>query len=90
MSKAVEVLERFGAKDIEGYTLINNYGYTFTIDRIPFDVRFWANCYGCYIGKWQVSAKTREIDGIMYRPVYNQRKIKELEDALNNEVGDEC
>ena len=62
MSKIREALEAMGAKKIEGYVLINNYGYTFELDGVRYDARFWANCYGAYIGLWGVSPEHKEIE----------------------------
>lgn len=60
MDKGQALLERFGATDIKFYSLINNYGYTFRLDGVKHDIRFWANSYGCHIGKWSGGGK--EID----------------------------
>lgn len=48
------ILEKYGAENIKSYCLINNYGYTFKINGVKYDIRFWENCYGAYIGKWSV------------------------------------
>ena len=61
--RTVEILEAYGATDIEGYTLISNYGYTFKLNGIKCDARYWANCYGCALDKWDVTSITRGDDG---------------------------
>ena len=43
-----------GVTDIKLYTLVNNYGATFTKDGVKCDLRRWANCYGADCG-WGVS-----------------------------------
>ena len=43
-----------GVSEVKGYTLCNNYGWTFKKNGQTFDVRFWANCYGVYIGTYQL------------------------------------
>lgn len=82
-SREVMILEKFGAKNIEGYCLINNYGYTFEIDGKKYDARFWANCYGACLNVWIVdSLNKRKDDPRFYEPVAPELK-KEIEDALN-------
>lgn len=58
--KGRKILERHGATNIESYVLVSNYGYRFSIQDKKHDVRFWANCYGCYIGSWSCSIKEIE------------------------------
>lgn len=50
------MLQEIGCTDIERYTLVNNYGYTFTKGGIQYDLRYWNNCYGVYGGGWSVNA----------------------------------
>ncbi len=57
MSREIEILKKYGATNIEGYTLINNYGYTFQLGGRRFDARFWANCYGVALDEWQIDSK---------------------------------
>lgn len=54
MDIIVEILKRYGATDIEGYSLISNYGYTFFINGVKYDARFWANCYGAALNVWRI------------------------------------
>lgn len=42
------------ATNFKDYCLINNFGFTFEINNQKFDCRFWANCYGCYLGYWSI------------------------------------
>lgn len=60
IDKEKEVLKKHGAENVEGYSLINNYGYRYTIDGKKYDSRFWANCYGCALNTWSDGLK--EID----------------------------
>lgn len=55
-----------GVSDVVGYTLVNNYGWAFKKNGHKYDVRFWANCYGVYIGDYQLSAvdEAPEIKGV--------------------------
>lgn len=65
--KGKEVLERFGATNIEPYVLVSNYGYTYTLNGKNCDTRFWENCYGAYCGWWEGSNK--EVDEAMNKEV---------------------
>lgn len=40
--------------DIKPYTLINNYGVTFTKNGKKYDIRRWANLYGANMG-WGIT-----------------------------------
>ena len=48
-------LKSVGCKDIERYTLINNYGYSFIKDGVKYDLRNWLNCYGEAVDYWELS-----------------------------------
>lgn len=78
---AKEVLESFGATNIEGYCLISNFGYTFELDGKRYDARFWANSYGCAINLWDVMSLNEREDGF-YEPVDPELHEK-LNEALN-------
>ena len=78
--KIVEILEENGATDINGYSLINNYGYTFMLDGKKCDARYWANCYGCALDRWDVTSITQGDDG-KYIPLG-----KEVKDKLEHEM----
>ena len=54
MDKIEKALKDEGAENIEGYMLINNYGYTFDLKGNRYDARFWANCYGAALDYWEV------------------------------------
>ena len=56
---AVRTLEALKCKNIKSYELVNNYGYTFTLDDRKYDVRFWANLYGMSPNEWR-AMKCRE------------------------------
>ena len=51
---AVEVLEKYGAAEINGYDLCSNWGYTFILGGHKYDARFWANCYGACLDRWGI------------------------------------
>ena len=59
-------LEIIGAENIEPYTLISNYGFTFYIGEIKFDVRFWANNYGFELNEWRTHLATELADDEMF------------------------
>lgn len=50
-----------GVEDVKPYTLINNYGWTFTKNGKHYDLRRWVNCYGADLG-WQVFGTKAEED----------------------------
>lgn len=52
----LNVLKSNGAENIEGYVLVNNWGYTFEVSGVKYDARFWANCYGAAVNAWEVFA----------------------------------
>lgn len=79
----IERLQKYGAEEIKGYTLINNYGYTFKIDGIKYDIRFWANCYGAEINRWQIHPCTEGEGGMIMMPKELREKI---EAEFNEEV----
>ena len=82
-SAAVAVLEKHGATNIEGYCLISNFGYTFELDGKRYDARYWANCYGCALNRWQIhSLNWREDDPRFVYPV-DPELARKIEDDLN-------
>lgn len=83
-SEAKKVLEKHGATIIDGYMLINNYGWVFELGGKKYDARFWANSYGCELNVWGVtSMNRREDDQRLYEPIDPDLK-KELETELNS------
>lgn len=74
--EALDVLKDFGATDFKSYSLINNWGYTFKINGIKFDARFWENMYGFSPMKWGVHM-VDEYDE-KYKPL-----MEEIENELN-------
>ena len=91
-SKIVEVLEKYGATNIKGYCLINNYGYTFELDGAEYDARFWANCYGFSPMRWDIhggkeSGKCDAKETPFCIPMEKQLRDRIL--AELNEIGDE-
>lgn len=78
-----EVLAANGATDIELYSLVNNHGYTFALGGKHYDARFWANCYGTALNRWEVSCMDKREDDPRYvQPVEPELKAR-LEKALN-------
>lgn len=69
--EAVEIFIDYGCTNIKAYSLVNNYGYTFDYMGKHYDARFWANCYGVALNRW-------EIDGSN-----NNEALKEIENLLN-------
>lgn len=55
-------LELVGCVDIQTYTLVSNYGYTFSKGGVKYDLRYWENYYGVYGGGWHVSTSHHPID----------------------------
>ena len=49
-----------GVTEVEHYCLVSNYGWTFKKRGYTFDVRFWENCYGAYIGEYQLFSCSAE------------------------------
>ena len=52
--ECIEVLKEHNATDIESYTLVNNWGYTFKINDKKYDARFVENSYGFSPMRWEV------------------------------------
>ena len=61
-----EVLAANGATEIELYSLVNNHGYTFALGGKHYDARFWANCYGTALNRWEVSCMDKREDDPRY------------------------
>ena len=80
---AKEIINQFGAQDIKGYCLVNNYGYVFEKDGRRYDARFWANCYGASPMAWRVMTLRGDNEALPPKPSW----VTELEDKLNS---DEC
>jgi hypothetical protein len=55
LNKTQKLIE-IGCTNIEAYTLVSNYGYTFSKGGVKYDLRYWENCYGVYGGGWSVVA----------------------------------
>ena len=85
-SRIVTALEKFGAKDIEGYCLVSNYGYLFWLDGKRYDARYWANCYGVSLDRWGIMSAGHNEDGTRYK--MDPETKDKIEKALN-EIGDE-
>ena len=82
-----KILEGFGATNIEGYCLINNYGYTFELDGKRYDARYWANCYGVALNVWRVDSLNRRTDNPNFYEPIDPKLEKALENALNEREG---
>ena len=72
--REIAILQEYGATDIEPYTLISNYGYTFSLDGIECDIRYWANCYGCALNSWQLMSGGK----------LSEELAKDIESRFNN------
>ena len=81
-SREVQILEKYGAEEIKSYCLISNYGYRFLINGIKYDIRFWENCYGAYIGRWEIMPASRTEEG---EPIPMDKALKKkIEDEFNS------
>ena len=72
--REIAILQEYGATDIEPYTLISNYGYTFNLDGFECDIRYWANCYGCALNSWQLMSSGK----------LSEELTKDIESRFNN------
>lgn len=78
---ASEIIKQYEVENIEGYCLVNNYGYTFAKDGRRYDARFWANCYGASPMVWEVTPLHNEDEkGVLPKPDW----ATELEGRLNS------
>ena len=57
-----EKLESLGLSDISGYTLVNNYGYTFNYKGQRYDARHWLNVYGADVDYWDIMPNNVELN----------------------------
>lgn len=55
-------LEVVGCVNVNGYDLIENYGYTFIKDNVKYDLRHWLNCYGEAVDFWELSKVNKDFD----------------------------
>ena len=69
------LLKEAGATAIKFYMLINNYGYTFIKNGIKYDLRFWANCYGCALNHWSISGGNTPIKDNAFKTVADACKV---------------
>lgn len=79
-----EVLAANGATDIKLYSLVNNHGYTFALGGKHYDARFWANCYGTALNRWEVSCMDKREDDPRYVQPVDPELKERLEKALNS------
>lgn len=49
-------LEESGCENINDYSLINNYGFTFKKKGNRYDLRHWLNVYGASVDFWEIHA----------------------------------
>ena len=54
-SEEKEMLERFGCKDIEYTSLVNNYFISFTYNESRFTIEHILNVYGASVDYWELS-----------------------------------
>ena len=79
----LDVLSSNGATDIQDYSLVNNFGYTFALGGKHYDARFWANCYGTALNRWEVSCMDKREDDPRYVQPVDPELKERLEKALN-------
>jgi hypothetical protein len=53
--KETELVNGLNLDNLNWYTLISNYGFTFTINDNKFDVRHWLNDYGFEVDYWSIT-----------------------------------
>ena len=46
-----------GCKNVQYYSLINNYGFRFTFENTKYDLRHWLNVYGASVDFWSLTGK---------------------------------
>lgn len=54
-NKELEIIQKYGATDIEDYTLVNNDGFTCTLGGARFDARHWRNVYGVDVNYYDIT-----------------------------------
>ena len=72
-----KIIEQFGGTDVKGYELANNWGLRFKIGKIGYDARYWANCYGVALNRW-------EVEQLGDHSRDNKMLIEAIETALNS------
>ncbi len=55
MKDQEKLLIEAGCENVRPYTLINNYGFTFTKNGTKYDLRHWQNVYGAEVDFWDIS-----------------------------------
>ena len=59
--KELNELKALNLNDLEQYSLINNYGFIFTINGLKYDLRHVLNVYGAETDFWTLTTKDKEI-----------------------------
>lgn len=83
MNKAKQILEKHGATNLDGYVLVNNYGWTFDMNGRRYDARYWANCYGVALDRWGISV------GKTYRDENGQPCVYPMDSDLKQKIENE-
>ena len=65
-----------GISNVNSYTLVNNWGWTFEKNGKHYDLRRWVNCYGVDLG-WQVFGTKAEEDTNHFTPINSIRAVFE-------------
>lgn len=77
----VEFIEFLGGYEIEYYSLVNNYGFTFYIFNTKIDLRRWRNVYGVETDFWAcMQCKNTPLD----------KSIKKKMDSIANYANKHC
>ena len=71
----LNVLKSNGAENIKGYTLVNNWGFTFEVSGVKYDARFWANCYGVAWNAWDCGAVNGKADTELTKKICRELNI---------------
>ena len=69
-----EYLASKGVEDFKGYTLINNYGYTFKYKGVKYDLRHVLNVYGADVDWWDLTPKNDALAVLVERIKMYDRK----------------
>ena len=63
--KAIESKLNEIAKNVKGYSLINNYGYNFDYKGVHYDYRHWLNFYGDDVDFWSLYPRNEELEKML-------------------------
>lgn len=79
IDKYKELLKSRGCENIESYVLISNWGYRFIYKGLKCDIRYWANCYGACLDRFEIHTDKIKADELCI-----WTELKDIENAMNN------